>query len=120
MALLTIIFWDFTVCVPFNIDLTECKWVYRIVRYTFYPKKNAWQNMYICCDVIGLSFVNDKTLPVLRFIPEKEGRYSKSFDTIHYKDAVCKTLNKIRIYIYISNITMLRHFLVKLCIVHFI
>ena len=96
-------FLDFTVNLPFNIDLHDCKWELGLCDIFFVKRKERWPNMYICCDVISSSFVNDKTLPVLRFIPEKEGRFSRTFETIHYVDVVCKSLNKIRVYIYNEN-----------------
>ena len=94
-------FIDFTVNLPFNINLEECKWELGLCEIFFLKKKKeSWPNMYICCDIIESSLVNDKTLPVLRFIPEKDGRYSKSFDSIQYHEVLCKSINNIRIYIY--------------------
>ena len=63
-------FLDLTVNLPFNLDLSECKWQIGLSEIFFSKKGGNWPNMYICCDGISRSFVKDKTLPVLRFIPD--------------------------------------------------
>ena len=55
--------------------------------------------MFICCNIITPSFINNKSIPVLRFIPEMKGKNYKSFDRVFYFDVIVKHLDKIQIYI---------------------
>lgn len=92
-------FFDFTVILPQNIDISEGEWEIGLCEVHFFKKNERCPDMYICSDIITASFINNITIPVLRFIPEIRGKYYKIYDNIYYHDIVERYLDKIRLYI---------------------
>ena len=92
-------FFDFTVNIPYQIDLSKNKWEIGLTEISFLSMYKIFPDMYICCDIITPSFLCNKTEQILRYIPISNGIYQQSFDNILYFEVVEKSLDKIRIYI---------------------
>ena len=96
-------FFDFTVDFPQSIDLSKSDWELGLCEFSFTKAKistaEKCPNMFLCCDIIAHSFCNNKSIPVLRFIPEMKGKHFRNFDFVYYFDVIVKYLDRIRIYI---------------------
>ena len=79
-------FFDFTVVFPQNIDLTGSDWEIGLCEISFSEAIENCPNMYMCTDIITGSFVNGKTLPVLRYLPDMQRENFKIFDCVYYFD----------------------------------
>ena len=92
-------FFDFTINLPYNINLSENKWEIGLVEISFISMYKIFPDMYICCDIITPSFLCDKNERILRYIPKSNGKYQERFENISYFEVEKSSLDKIRIYI---------------------
>ena len=60
-------------------------------------------NMYICCDIIRNSYVNNTSLSVLRFIPKTGKSMYKTFPNIYYFEILKPYIEILNMYIYMPE-----------------
>ena len=84
---------------PQQIDLSNGEWEIGLCEVNFIKKNEKSPNMYICCEIIRPSFINNKTISALLLVPEMRGENYKNFDCVYYFDIVEKYLDKVWIYI---------------------